>query len=110
MYEKRVDANDLPFFIGLMDIGAPGSVSDAGGRPRRVAYELAGRPAAIVTFLDGVWPRRVAVHCRALGGAGQTWRRRFRDGTAEQIAVRLGRALTASGRPPTKSTTVCTIC
>jgi homoserine kinase type II len=31
---------------------------------------LAGRPAAIVTFLTGMWPRRIAPeHCAALGAA-----------------------------------------
>ena len=32
--------------------------------------ELCGRPAAIVTFLNGMWPRRIEPsHCAGLGGA-----------------------------------------
>src|SRR5437016_4024868 len=32
--------------------------------------ELCGRPAAIVTFLNGMWPRRIdPFHCAAVGGA-----------------------------------------
>ncbi|HEV8678568.1 MAG TPA: phosphotransferase, partial [Stellaceae bacterium] len=32
--------------------------------------ELCGRPAALVTFLNGMWPRRIEpFHCAALGGA-----------------------------------------
>jgi homoserine kinase type II len=35
-----------------------------------VLGELAGRPAAIVTFLDGAWPRTpAAVHCAGVGAA-----------------------------------------
>ena len=72
LYEKRVHANDLPFFIGLMDhlahrgLSCPTPVVDRDGVALR---SLAGRPAAIVTFLDGVWPRRITPpHCRELGG------------------------------------------
>jgi homoserine kinase type II len=35
-----------------------------------VLRELCGRPAAIVTFLNGMWPRRIEpFHCAAVGGA-----------------------------------------
>jgi len=73
LYEKRVDANDLPFFLGLMEhlsragLGCPLPVHDRAGR---ALGELAGRPAAIVTFLDGQWVRRpTARHCALLGAA-----------------------------------------
>jgi homoserine kinase type II len=73
LYEKRVAPQDLPFFLGLMEhlarsgINCPTPVRDAEGRNLR---ELAGRPAAIVTFLDGVWPRRPRPeHCAEVGGA-----------------------------------------
>ncbi len=73
LYEKRVDANDLPFFLGLMEhlsragLGCPLPVHDRAGR---ALGELAGRPAAIVTFLDGQWVRRpTARHCALLGEA-----------------------------------------
>ncbi|MDE2018612.1 MAG: phosphotransferase, partial [Hyphomicrobiales bacterium] len=73
LYEKRVAEADLPFFLDLMGhlaargINCPLPVSDRGGR---ALGRLAGRPAAIFTFLDGVWPRRPgARHCAALGEA-----------------------------------------
>jgi homoserine kinase type II len=73
LYEKRVNANDLPFFLGLMDhlaqsgISCPLPVHQRGGAS---IGELAGRPAAIVTFLEGMWMRRPTVaHCRAVGEA-----------------------------------------
>jgi homoserine kinase type II len=73
LYEKRVRETDLPFFLGLMEhlsgkgIACPLPVRARDGQALR---RLAGRPAAIATFLNGMWPRRVAVaHCHALGGA-----------------------------------------
>jgi homoserine kinase type II len=73
LYEKRVAEADLPFFIALMEhlaargINCPQPVKNrAGGMLGR----LAGRPAAIVTFLDGLWIRRPGVgHCAAVGHA-----------------------------------------
>lgn len=73
LYEKRVRAQDLPFFLGLMR-----HLSDRGfacplpvaGRDGESLRRLCGRPAAIVTFLDGLSPRRVLPEqCRLLGGA-----------------------------------------
>lgn len=56
LYEKRVRAEDLPFYLGLMThlaargFPCPVPVADRqGGTLQR----LAGRPAAIVSFLDG---------------------------------------------------------
>jgi homoserine kinase type II len=73
LYEKRVRRADLPFFLGLMQhlsgrgIDCPLPVPGNDGQSLR---ELCGRPAAIVTFLDGLWPRRVLPeHCRLLGKA-----------------------------------------
>ena len=73
LYEKRVDSNDLPFFLGLMQhlagkgISCPLPVSQKSGSSIGV---LAERPAAIVTFLEGMWMRRpTAQHCLALGEA-----------------------------------------
>ncbi len=73
LYEKRVDQRDLPYFLGLMDhlaahgIACPTPVH---GRDGEALRELAGRPAAIVTYLKGVWPRRVDIkHCAPLGRA-----------------------------------------
>ncbi len=73
LYEKRVAEGDLPFFLALMEhlaergITCPQPVKNRKGA---MLGRLAGRPAAIVTFLDGVWIRRPsAVHCAAVGNA-----------------------------------------
>jgi len=73
LYEKRVAPGDLPFFIALMDhlahqgVACPTPVRAKDGAALR---ELCGRPAAIVTFLNGMWPRRIApFHCAGLGAA-----------------------------------------
>jgi homoserine kinase type II len=73
LYEKRVAANDLPFFLGLMEhlaargLTCPQPVKNRAGE---TLGRLAGRPAAIVTFLDGMWIRRPsATHCAGLGRA-----------------------------------------
>lgn len=71
LYEQRVDAADLPFFLGLMEhCAAKGLVTP---RPlhRRdggLISVLCGRSAAMVTFLDGVAVRRPKPrHCAELG-------------------------------------------
>lgn len=71
LYEKRVAVVDLPFFLGLMEhlaksgIACPVPVRDRKGE---MLGELAGRPAAIITFLNGLWVRRPSAdHCAALG-------------------------------------------
>jgi len=73
LYEKRVDANDLPFFLGLMEHLAGRGIScpvPLHARDGKALRQLCGRPAALVTFLEGLWPRRVhTFHCAALGGA-----------------------------------------
>jgi homoserine kinase type II len=73
LYEKRTAREDLPFFIGLMEhlaargINCPQPVKSKKGG---ALGELAGRPAAIVTFLEGVSVRRPNVsHCAAVGRA-----------------------------------------
>jgi homoserine kinase type II len=73
LYEKRVDPADLPWFLGLMEhlatrgITCPLPVRAQDGQALR---HLAGKHAAITTFLPGVWPRRVRQeHCAPLGAA-----------------------------------------
>jgi homoserine kinase type II len=73
LYEKRVAEADLPFFIALMEhlatrgINCPQPVRNKQGS---MLGRVAGRPAAIVTFLDGLWIRRPSAgHCAALGEA-----------------------------------------
>jgi homoserine kinase type II len=73
LYEKRVAAADLPFFLNLMEhLAASGLTCPQPVRSRsgETLGRLARRPAAIVTFLDGVWIRRPsAAHCGAVGTA-----------------------------------------
>src|SRR5213076_2272951 len=67
LYEKRVAVEDLPYFLSLMAHLAEHGVScpqPAKNRSGAVYSTLAGRPAAIINFLEGVWPRRPnAAHC-----------------------------------------------
>jgi homoserine kinase type II len=73
LYEKRVDPDDLPFFLGLMDHLAAGGVpcpTPIHGKGGRALRSLCGRPAAIVSHLAGASLKRVsAAHCGALGRA-----------------------------------------
>jgi homoserine kinase type II len=73
LYEKRVARADLPFFLGLMDhLAAKGIVcpTPIHQRSGSALGELAGRPAAIISFLDGLWPRRPTPRqCQLLGEA-----------------------------------------
>jgi homoserine kinase type II len=73
LYEKRVAPEDLPYFLSLMEhlaakgIASPLPVRDREGRSLR---ELAGRPAALITFLDGVSVRRASLEqCASAGEA-----------------------------------------
>lgn len=73
LYEKRVAAADLPFFLALMEhladrgLTCPQPVKNRRGE---VLGAVARRPAALVTFLDGMWIRRPsAEHCAAVGEA-----------------------------------------
>lgn len=73
LYEKRVAEKDLPFFIDLMEhlakkgLACPEPIKNREGA---ALGRLEGRPAAIVTFLDGMAvkvPQKA--HCQALGAA-----------------------------------------
>jgi homoserine kinase type II len=73
LYEKRVAAKDLPFFLCLMEhlhargLTCPRPVKNKRGE---MLGQVAGRPAAVITFLDGMWIRRPSpAHCAALGEA-----------------------------------------
>jgi len=73
LYEKRVARDDLPYFLGLMThlasrgIICPQPVQNRHGE---ALLTLAGRPAAIINFLEGVWPRKPTVaHCTGVGQA-----------------------------------------
>jgi homoserine kinase type II len=73
LYEKRVAKGDLPFFLGLMTHLASRGIScpqPLKTRCGEVLSALAGRPAAIINFLEGIWPRKPNVaHCAGVGQA-----------------------------------------
>lgn len=75
LYEKRVRTDDLPFYLDLMihlagrGFPCPVPVADRRGA---VLHTLAGRPAAIVAFVEGASPRDADIspaHCRDVGAA-----------------------------------------
>ena len=73
LYEKRVAPEDLPYFLGLMEhlarhgLACPTPIH---GRDGEVLRTLCGRPAAITSFLSGVWPLRpTPAQCGPLGDA-----------------------------------------
>ncbi|CTQ60982.1 homoserine kinase [Roseibium album] len=73
LYEKRVDPDDLPYFLNLLQHLAGKGLSCPTPVPSRdgdLLGTLAGRPAALVTFLEGMWVKRPRVeHCAGLGRA-----------------------------------------
>ncbi|PCK84932.1 homoserine kinase [Rhizobium sophoriradicis] len=73
LYEKRVEKADLPFFLGLMQHLAARGLSCPLPLPRRdgaLLGSLSGRPAALISFLEGMWLRKPeAKHCREVGRA-----------------------------------------
>jgi len=73
IYEKRVAEKDLPFFLGLMDHLADRTFpcpTPIHGRDGDALRRLAGKPAAIVSFVEGLWVRRPTPdHCAQLGTA-----------------------------------------
>ncbi|MBR0552358.1 homoserine kinase [Stakelama marina] len=73
LYEKRVAAADLPFFMALLDHLAergqpvPPAIADREGRE---IHELCGRPACLIRFLPGVsLSEPTAEQARAAGTA-----------------------------------------
>jgi homoserine kinase type II len=68
LYEERTEVSELPFFLALMEHLSQGGIScptPLHDRQGRALVELNGRPAALVSFLDGAWIR----HCEAVGAA-----------------------------------------
>ncbi|MCA8898715.1 MAG: homoserine kinase [Hyphomonas sp.] len=71
LFEKRVNAADLPYFIGLKqhlaEKGFP-CPEPIHGRDGEALRRLEGRPAVIISFLEGLSPRKPNVtQCRELG-------------------------------------------
>ncbi|HVN02155.1 MAG TPA: homoserine kinase [Caulobacteraceae bacterium] len=76
IYERRVQREDLPFFLGFMQHlaqhGFP-SATPIADRSGALLGELRGKPAAIVSFLTGLSVRRPTPdHCREAGW-GLAW-------------------------------------
>jgi homoserine kinase type II len=99
LYEKRVREADLPFFLGLMEhLATRGLTCPQPVRNRNGASlgRLAGRPAAVITFLDGLSIRRPnARHCHAVGEALARLHLAGRDYPGERPY-----ALSLAGWPP----------
>ena len=71
IYERRVNPDDLPFFLGLMrwlaDHDYP-CATPMPGRDGELIQRVRGKPAAIVGFMPGLSVRRpTAAHCRQAG-------------------------------------------
>ncbi len=71
VYERRVKADDLPFFLELLrwiaGRGFP-SATPIPDRAGRLLKTVRGKPCAIVSFLSGLAVRRpTAAHCREAG-------------------------------------------
>lgn len=73
LYEKRVNEKDLPYFLGLMEhlnqhgLKCPLPLAQKNGS---TLGKLSGRPAAIITFLEGISLKAPMVdHCFELGQA-----------------------------------------
>jgi homoserine kinase type II len=73
IFEKRAAEADLPFFMAMMahlserDFPAPRPMR---GKDGAFITRVKGKPAAIVSFLDGAWPREPnASHCARVGEA-----------------------------------------
>jgi len=99
LYEKRVKEGDLPFFLGLMDhlslkgVRCPVPIH---GRDGAILRRVAGRPAAIVSFVDGVAVRSPGVsHCGQLGRALAGL-----HSAGEDFALRRANALSVDGWRP----------
>lgn len=73
LYEKRVDANDLPFFMEVMETLAQAGMNCPLPVPAKdgtILRTLNDRPCAVFSFLDGTWSRFPNKEkCKALGAA-----------------------------------------
>lgn len=74
LYERRVDPADLPFFFAFTNhlvehgVNGPKTLTGKDGSLTRL---IAGRPVALISFLDGVDIAANAIapsHCQSLGG------------------------------------------
>ena len=95
VYERRVKAEDLPFFLGLMQwLAAQGypSAAPIADRSGALLRTLRGKPAALVAFLPGLSVRRPTVaHCLE-AGEGLAWLHLAANGFPGRRVNRLGHA------------------
>lgn len=73
IFEKRTNEADLPFFMRIMaqlaerGVAAPQPIATKQGA---LYTHIKGKPVAIISFLEGVWPRTPDIaHCAAIGEA-----------------------------------------
>ncbi len=88
LYEKRVAAGDLPFFMALLDhlaargLAVPPAIKDRAGT---AIQTLEGRPACLIRFLTGVsLTHPTPAQARAAGAAMGTMHRALGDFTGER--------------------------
>ncbi|MEM6648987.1 MAG: homoserine kinase [Pseudomonadota bacterium] len=99
LYEKRVAAEDLPYFLSLMDhvmekgIPAAGPVRDLQGETLQT---LCGRPAALIHFLEGMSPDTPTLPQTVAAGAALA---QFHLAT-EDFSMKRPNALGPQGWPP----------
>lgn len=83
LYERRVQAGDLPFFVALLDhLAAAGCPVPAMLRDRdgEAVQSIAGRPACLIQFLPGIsLTQPTPGQCRAAGSALATMHRAIAD-------------------------------
>jgi homoserine kinase type II len=93
IFERRVQAQDLPYFLGLMQWlaqhGFP-SAAPIADRQGGLIGSIRGKPAALVQFLTGMSVRRPAAeHCRQ-AGEGMAWLHQAAEGFAGRRVNDLG--------------------
>jgi homoserine kinase type II len=95
IYEKRFERAELPFFMGVMErladraFPAPRPVHAKNGE---TICEARGKPCAIVSFLNGISPRRPSVAQCRVAGETLAWMHEALKGFAGVRANALGPA------------------
>ena len=96
IYERRVRAEDLPYFLDLMQWLAQHGFPCAepmAGRDGAIQREIRGKPAALVQFMNGLSVRRPsAAHCRE-AGQGMAWLHQAASGFAGRRPNDFGQAV-----------------
>ncbi len=88
MYERRIETDDLPFFLGLLDhlsargCPVPRTIHDRKGAAFR---KVEGKAVALIEFLPGISPASpTPAQAQAVGGALATMHEAARDYRAER--------------------------